>query len=159
MLLLCRHNFWCPFPVGPPVPLGCHLWVIVGQVIAWACSSANIVGAALASGAVADLRLPPVQLLSLAQATAPPGLLVTIGRNDDAAQMGITLMVPILLQVWSQPADVRGFSSDLPASKAIVMLLCLCKGNPQSDRTAAPGKHACLDLLMSLCKALPCVAA
>ena len=70
----CSHSLWCTFPIGLPVPLRCHLWVVVGQIIAGARCYASLVGAAGAQCAFLYSRLPLVQRSSLAQAAAPPGL-------------------------------------------------------------------------------------
>ena len=102
----CCHSLWRPFPIDLPVPLRCHLSVIVGQVVAGAHCSASMVGAFGSICAILYDGFPLVRLLSLAQAAAPPDLSPTLRSNGDAAQMGISLIVPLLLQVWSQSADV-----------------------------------------------------
>ena len=44
-----RHSHWSPFSAGLPVPLRCHLWEVVGQIIVGAHCSASIVGADFAT--------------------------------------------------------------------------------------------------------------
>ena len=97
----CSDSLWCPVPIGLPVPLRSHLWVVVGQVVAGAHCSASIVGAARAICAMLDCSLPPVWLPSFAHAAPPPGLPAAPGPNDDLAQVDVGRMVPFLLQVWS----------------------------------------------------------
>ena len=74
---------------------------------------------------IADSCLPHVRLPSLAHAAASPDLPAALGRNDDAVQVGVGLMVPLLLQVRSQPADagaslVLRLACRLPESCAAV---------------------------------------
>ena len=100
----CSGSHRCPSRTRLPVPLRCHLWVVVGHIIAGAYSCATVVRASGAVCAILEYPLPPVQLPSLAHAAAPPGLLVALSCNDDAAQVGVGRMVPLLLQVQSRSA-------------------------------------------------------
>ena len=141
----CCHGLWCPFPVGLPVPLRCHLLVIVSQVIAGANCPASLVGTAGAIGAIVDARLPPVRLPSLAHAAGPPDLPVALGCDDPAAQVSVGSMVPLLLQVRSQPADVWArLLSTRACNKASVVLLC--RGKERSLTTVLLHQAGCTAL-------------
>ena len=149
---ICCHSPWCPFPIGLPVPLCCHLWVVVSQVVARADCFATVIGAVVAACATADSCLPPVRLLIRALAAPPPGLLVALGSNDDPAQVGVGRMVPLLLQTWSQPTDVRaGLLIRHACKESRCCADVLRQEKILDDRTAAPGRCACLECNRSVC--------
>ena len=127
----CCHSCWCPFPSDLPAPLRCHLWVVVSQVAAGAHCSASLVGAAAATCATLDSRLPPVRLPSLAHAAAPPDLSPALRSDGNAAQLDVRLRVPLLLQVWSPPADVRA-SLLIPFACEQGCVVLLCSGKKTS---------------------------
>ena len=106
------HSLWCPSPIGLPVPLCCHLWVVVGQIIARARGASCLIWAPAAAGTVVHYGLPLVRLACFAHAAAPPDLPGAHRRDSDAAQASIGCMVPLLLQMRGQPADV--WASRLP---------------------------------------------
>ena len=150
-MAVCCHSLWCPSPIGLRVPLRCHLWVVVGQVITGAACSASIVGASCSICAIVNPCLPPVRLPGLAHAAAPPDLPPTLGSDGDAAQVSISLDVPLLLQVWSPLAGVR----------AILLLQSACKQAAAAvlwqvdDVTAAPGRCVCLECYFVLAWSCP----
>ena len=149
----CCHSLWRTCPIGLPVPLHCHLWVVVGQIIAGARCFATLVGASGAQCAIAYSRLPLVRQSGLAQAAAPPGLSGALGRYDDAAQVGISLVVPLLLQVWSQPADIR---ASLLIRLACKQRRCCCavvSNDPEQLQRGARQLYLPGVVLISLCMA------
>ncbi len=115
----CCHTLWCPFPVGPPVPLRCHLWVVVSQIVAGAGCFASIVGQ----------FLPFKRLLTVAcHLCGWPGLHMPLLHQTFLPFWGVMVMLPSLaLASWSHSCCRCGASwlmsgpaclSDLPADRA-----------------------------------------
>ena len=143
----CRYCLWCCWNiVSVPVPVHCHLWMVVGQIVTGAGCLASIVGAFGSICATCYDSLPPVRLPSLARAAAPPDLPVALRSDGDAAQVGVGVMVPLLLQVRSQLANI--------GASLLIMFACkhsrccgavLWQGTVLKNSSAALGECARLE--------------